>query len=337
LPTDVTKPGYEFGGWYDNEDLTGTPVTKIEGTDFGNKEYYIKWTANTNTPYKVQHYVRNLDTEVVGYNLKDTENLTGTTDTTATAIPKTYEGLTENTSYSGRIPQGNIAGDGSLVLKLYYDRNTYNIRYELNGGEASTALTNTYIYGKSLVLSNRVTKPGHVFIGWYNNEELTGETVTAIGTEETGEKTYYAKWSNEEEFYITSEKYVINSEEKQITRVSPKTSVTTFVNNTKINGTVKVLDLNGKEVTGEALVGTGYKLQVDFKGTKYEYDIAVRGDLDGNGKITVTDLSILNQIIVKRLAVTGVREKAADLDYSGRTSITDLSMMNQTIVGRITL
>ena len=49
LPTDVTRIGYTFKGWYDNENLTGNPVTAISNTETGNKEYWAKWEANTYT------------------------------------------------------------------------------------------------------------------------------------------------------------------------------------------------------------------------------------------------------------------------------------------------
>ena len=49
LPTDVTRTGYTFKGWYDNESLTGSPVTAIGSTETGNKEYWAKWEANTYT------------------------------------------------------------------------------------------------------------------------------------------------------------------------------------------------------------------------------------------------------------------------------------------------
>ena len=45
LPTDVTREGYTFGGWYDNEALSGSRVTAITGTDTGDKTYWAKWTA----------------------------------------------------------------------------------------------------------------------------------------------------------------------------------------------------------------------------------------------------------------------------------------------------
>ena len=51
LPTagDMTYTGHTFKGWYDNENLTGSPVTAIGGTGTGNKEYWAKWEINQYT------------------------------------------------------------------------------------------------------------------------------------------------------------------------------------------------------------------------------------------------------------------------------------------------
>ena len=49
LPTDVTRTGYTFKGWYDNESLTGSSVTAIGDTETGNKEYWAKWEINQYT------------------------------------------------------------------------------------------------------------------------------------------------------------------------------------------------------------------------------------------------------------------------------------------------
>ena len=53
LPTDVTRSGYRFDGWFDNSGLTGSAVTTISTTATGNKEYWAKWTA----VYTVTWYV----------------------------------------------------------------------------------------------------------------------------------------------------------------------------------------------------------------------------------------------------------------------------------------
>ena len=49
LPTDVTRTGYTFKGWYDNESLTSSPVTAISNTETGDKVYWAKWEINQYT------------------------------------------------------------------------------------------------------------------------------------------------------------------------------------------------------------------------------------------------------------------------------------------------
>ena len=46
---DMTYTGHTFKGWYDNESLTGSPVTAIGNTETGNKEYWAKWEINQYT------------------------------------------------------------------------------------------------------------------------------------------------------------------------------------------------------------------------------------------------------------------------------------------------
>ena len=44
LPSDVTKSGYSFDGWFDNEGLSGSAVTTIATNATGAKTYWAKWT-----------------------------------------------------------------------------------------------------------------------------------------------------------------------------------------------------------------------------------------------------------------------------------------------------
>ena len=122
---DATAPGYTFSGW-DHEDFT------MPASDVVIKGHF---TANTNTEYKVEHYLEDLDGKT--FTLKDTEKLAGTTDTTATATPKQYPGFTYDSTVEGTKTSGTITGDGQLVLKLYYTRNTYKytVHYFYNGVE----------------------------------------------------------------------------------------------------------------------------------------------------------------------------------------------------------
>ena len=152
----TTRAGYTFISW--SYDFT-QPI--IEDTIIT-----AAWTANTNTAYKVEYYLENVDN--ADYSLYETENLQGTTDATATAEIKTYDHFTFYKNNS--ILSGNVSGDGSLVLKVYYTRNTYTLS---NANTSYGKITNatTKKYGNKID-SVATEYPGCEFLGWYNGEEL---------------------------------------------------------------------------------------------------------------------------------------------------------------------
>ncbi|NLK53167.1 MAG: hypothetical protein GX295_12115 [Syntrophomonadaceae bacterium] len=186
----ATKTGYTFAGWWDAP-TAGTQVTQIVVGSTGNQTLYARWTANTDTAYKVEHYQQ--DVSGPGYTLKDTDNLSGTTATTATASAKVYPGFTENTGHESTVASGTIAPDGTLVLKLYYDRSTYTVSFNSNSGSAVSDITGVR-YGATIPAPDNPAKTGYTFAGWYKEEGLTNtwtfgsDTVTAFTT-------LYAKWT----------------------------------------------------------------------------------------------------------------------------------------------
>ncbi|MFV0395069.1 MAG: hypothetical protein ACK5LC_11855 [Coprobacillaceae bacterium] len=103
----VGQVGYEFIGW--SPEVTNT-VTK-------DVVYKAQWKANVDTVYQVEHYLEQFDGS---YAITDTETLLGTTDTEVEAIAKTYTGYAFDSSITGTKLKGNVSGDGSLVLKIYY-------------------------------------------------------------------------------------------------------------------------------------------------------------------------------------------------------------------------
>ena len=107
--TAPAKPGYTFAGWGDFN------FDKAPG---GSVTVTAQYVANADTAYKVEHYTKNHNADYV---LFETENKTGTTDTTVNVTPKSYAGYKFNAAKSAATMSGTIAGDGSLVLKVYYD------------------------------------------------------------------------------------------------------------------------------------------------------------------------------------------------------------------------
>ena len=210
VAADATAPGYTFSGW-SREDGFTMPAENVTITG--------SFTANGETPYKVEHYQQNLEDD--GYTLADTENLTGETDTTATANPKTYTGFTFDGTVEGTVASGNIAGDGSLVLKLYYTRNSYDVTYAYTGtvpADASALPEKAAVkYGASVTVAEAATAKGHTFSGW-----STGDfTMPAQDVEITGSFTANP-------YNVTVEYYFDKVQDTDMTRVQSVTYGETF-------------------------------------------------------------------------------------------------------------
>ena len=170
---ETTRPGYDFDGWYDNAECEGEVQESLpEIMKAGTTTYYAKWTAKTDTAYKVEHYLQDLDGE--GYTLKETEPKTGTTGTEVTAEPKSYTGFTFDRTVEGTVQTGTIAGDGSLVLKLYYTRNSYKVTYAYEGtapeGASELPAEATYKYEASVEVAENATAQGYTFSGWDSDD-----------------------------------------------------------------------------------------------------------------------------------------------------------------------
>ena len=150
-PTSPTRVGYTYTGWRSSSIY----IT-------ANRTITAQYTANTNTPYKVEHYKENQNDDE--YTLFETTNHTGTTDTTATVAPKVYANYTQNTTHPSRIVSGNIDGDGSRVLKLYYILDRYNISFTDKNG--NTINSQTIKHGNNSTLPDAPVIPGYDFNGW---------------------------------------------------------------------------------------------------------------------------------------------------------------------------
>ena len=127
--------GYTFQGW-------GYDELAIESID---RDYTFtgSFVANGDTEYKVHYYIEDLVYDENGnyvggkYTEYKTITYTGQTDTTANAAEITIPGFTLDTNNSANVATGNIEGDGSRELSLYYSRNlhTVTIHYNTVGGQ----------------------------------------------------------------------------------------------------------------------------------------------------------------------------------------------------------
>ena len=189
LPTsnDMTREGYTFEGWYADSLFSGAPVTEINSTDMGNKEFYAKWTRNT-TPiipgdtvnYIVEHYKAGNN----GYMLEETEKLGDKIGANVTAEPKIYTGYTYNPDVAGSVTSGTLKKISSaadiVTLKLYYDLTVYNVTVENDGnGSASAAPASATMGGK--ITLTVTPNSGYRFKEWQivsGNVTISDDTFT---------------------------------------------------------------------------------------------------------------------------------------------------------------
>ena len=181
-PENPTKEGYTFAGWRPSVGVMGTADATFEAV----------FTAAGDTAYTVNTYVMGTD-GVYGEPTSDT--LTGTTGSTATFVPETREGFTVDNEKS--VLSGEIAADGSLVLKVFYSRNQYTLTAE--------GVAYTFYYGAAVSVADPV-KEHYTFAGW---EPELPETMPAHDV------TVVAKWTEDGADYTAYNAAVAAAQAKQ--------------------------------------------------------------------------------------------------------------------------
>ena len=192
LPT-PTRTGYTFGGWYTSSALTGTAATSISSTTTGNKTYYAKWTANTYTiTYNKNSGTITNESKYTSYTYG-----TGLTLPTPTRTGYTFGGWYTSSALTGTAATSiSSTTTGNKTYYAKWTANTYTITYNKNSGTITNESKYTsYTYGTGLTLP-APTRTGYTFGGWYTSSALTGTTVTKISTTVTGDKEYWAKWTD---------------------------------------------------------------------------------------------------------------------------------------------
>ncbi len=170
---------YTFTGW----DIADT--VEVESLD---SSYYFEMPANNvelhgtfvqNTAmYKIEHYL--MDTEG---NYPESPSATHTHYATIGAEvsaldnngnPPHHAGFEYASNYTGNITVGEVKEDGSLVLKLYYARNTYKVTYQYTGTVPDNAAElpdeQKYYHGATVTVAAPAGNiQNYTFNGWYRD------------------------------------------------------------------------------------------------------------------------------------------------------------------------
>ena len=86
----------------------------------------------------------------------------------------------------------------TMTLKAKWELSTYSVTLQTDGGTIASGKEVTgYTYGTGAVLptADDITREGYRFDGWYADSSFSGSPITEISATETGNKTFYAKWT----------------------------------------------------------------------------------------------------------------------------------------------
>ncbi|MCK4552124.1 MAG: InlB B-repeat-containing protein, partial [Tenericutes bacterium] len=204
-PTEPTKEGYTFGGWY--SDVNYTTAYVFDKMQAENLTIYAKWNINS---YTLQY----IDEDGTVLYISDHDygsNLTGIVKPLPTKVGYTFSGW--DIVCPDTMPANNLS------IQAEYSINQYTISFDSNGGTEVISITQDY--DTTVIEPDEPTKEGYTFDNWFIDSEMTSEYT--FNTMPASDATIYAKW--------TANQYTISFESNGGTETSSITQyyLTTFV------------------------------------------------------------------------------------------------------------
>ena len=188
LPT-PEREGYGFGGWFEDENLSGTAITQIVKGSTGDKVFYAKWVPGAYTITYVMDGGTNAETNPTSYTV-ETETITLAD---ATKAGYNFGGWYLDAEFTEKVTQIVKGTTGNITLYAKFTIIEYTISYVLNGGTNAETNPASYTVETETITLADAARAGYSFDGWYSNAEFK-EKVTRIAKGTTGDITLYAKW-----------------------------------------------------------------------------------------------------------------------------------------------
>ena len=131
---------------------------------------------------------------------------------------------------------------------------------------------------------------------------------------------------------LTSTVYSVGT---YITGIQPGTDTTTLLAGLSSSNTVKILDASGNEKSGTTATGDSAAVYDASGNMISSTKIVIYGDINGDGKISLSDLVILNRHVTHKSNLSGVYLEAADTNRKNDgISLADLVFLNNHLIGK---
>lgn len=187
IPTDPTRGGYKFLGWFTAS--TGGDKVTADTVVNGNMTVYAQWERIIPT-YTVSY-------DVNGGNESYRDATVSEGGKVALPADPTRDGHKFLGWFTERNGGSEVSSDtvvtGNMTVHAHWERiiPTYTVSYDVNGGNGSYSPT-TVKEGEKITLPADPTREGYEFLGWFTaptgGDRVTGDTVV------TGTMTLYAHW-----------------------------------------------------------------------------------------------------------------------------------------------
>ena len=187
-----TRDGFTFGGWYQNPACSGNQVTTIDAGTEKNVSLWAKWNAIEYSVSYVLNGGTNSDQNVAKYSILDTPVKLYN----PTRDGYLFEGWFASSDFSGErmtyLSKDNL-GDVTLHAKWSL---AYTITYNTNGGFNDGRNPSVFTENTETFTLFEAEKVNYSFLGWFDNEELTGTPITQIAKGTKNNIVLWAKWSS---------------------------------------------------------------------------------------------------------------------------------------------
>ncbi len=231
-----------------------------------------------------------------------------------------------------------VGNDESYYAKLTAAINdlavrTYTVTYMLNDGTENVYDRRTVNYDDSIPDPGIPTRLNYTFNGWQTEGGVAVVFTMAI----TDDTIVYAQWTEN----VVEEPEIIAHDETSPTVIDNTDNLifglSTGVTEADLNSVFLGVEGNGHleyEYTGS--IGTGTKVKLVKNGTNEvvkEYEIVIFGDLNGDGYITASDMTLLKAVIAKTATLTPGTAffKAVDFNGDGYITATDTTKIKAII------
>ena len=190
--------------------------------------------------------------------------------------------------------------------------------------ETGMIVTATYNNGSSKAVTNYTVTDG-------DNLSVGKTSVTISYTENGVTKTTTQSITVTEKLEIKFESYneKQDGENKYINKINPGTTIGQTLENIETNGTIEIYKGTTKITDMSTKIGTGMKLKVILNEQELEYTIVVRGDINGDGKIGISELARASRLGISQGDATEIEMMAIDVNMDGNIKVNDLAAISR--------